>query len=301
MTGLDRMLLIVVACTVMSGIAYLLLASSPTQSSAQGPATDAAEAPVPSAVPDNANASTLGVEPYTRDVVLDTWRLSMSMRCRGPERVQVGSTFDLSVRCANTGDLELSEVIFSARASDGLTISFEDMPEREIAHFEADTQESFRVTCSATKVGTHRISAFAREARGWAAAGVILEVIVQEEPVASQGTFIGRRLALSATLETLDPVEAGKKFRTRTTFKNEGDLDFERVRLGWAATGGVQLLDPSTLRTTLDTLPAGSSKTFMVQAMAPSPLRSDSRVKTSFRDRRGWAAAGALLALSHED
>ena len=326
MAGIDRLLLFVVACTVVSGIAYLVLASgdsgSPRAStttedtsfvpdepvSSVVPPSEAASTSTPAAPtverPPNEQASTLtdeGADTATREIPLETWRLGMSTRCRGPERVALGSSFELIFRCVNTGNLALSNVTFAARGSDGLALNDDGKPERTIERFESGTMETLRVTCTATKVGSHEVTASTREERGWAAAGVVLTIVVQEDPVAAEGTSIGRRYAMSATLEPLNPIEPGKVFRTRTTFRNSGDLELKDVRLGWKGHGGVTLVDESKLPLWLDSMPAGSERTFLVEAKAPKHPHESSRVATSLRDRKGWAAAGALISLPHDE
>lgn len=114
----------------------------------------------------------------------DCHRLDMEVICTvAPSKVVlVGDPFEVTATVRNTGDLALSNVTLALRGSDGVTqVGNEDL-QILIPRLEPGESRQLKRRFVSDSVGERRVSASAREERGWAAAGCYCGVLIKGLP-----------------------------------------------------------------------------------------------------------------------
>ncbi len=114
----------------------------------------------------------------------DCRRLDMEVICTvAPSKiVLVGDPFTVNATVRNTGDMALANVTLALRGADGVTqVGSEDLMIRITKLEPNETREITRRFVS-DEPGERRVSASAREERGWAAAGCYCGVLIKGLP-----------------------------------------------------------------------------------------------------------------------
>ncbi|MDA1194346.1 MAG: hypothetical protein O2894_04110 [Planctomycetota bacterium] len=114
----------------------------------------------------------------------DCHRLDMEVRCVvSPSKiVLVGDPFEVTATVRNTGDLALSNVTLALRGHEGVTqVGSEDLS-IQIERLEPAEERTLTRRFVSDEPGERRVSASAREERGWAAAGCYCGVLIKGLP-----------------------------------------------------------------------------------------------------------------------
>jgi hypothetical protein len=114
----------------------------------------------------------------------DCHRLDMEVICTvSPSKVVlVGDPFEVTATVRNTGDMALSNVTLALRGSDGVTQVGNDDLQMMIPRLEPSESRQLVRRFVSDSVGERRVSASAREERGWAAAGCYCGVLIKGLP-----------------------------------------------------------------------------------------------------------------------
>jgi hypothetical protein len=114
----------------------------------------------------------------------DCKRLDMEVICTvSPSNVVlVGDPFEVTATVRNTGDVALSNVTLALRGSDGVTQVGNDDLQITIPRLEPGDERQLKRRFVSDSVGERRVSASAREERGWAAAGCYCGVLIKGLP-----------------------------------------------------------------------------------------------------------------------
>ncbi|MDF1701091.1 MAG: hypothetical protein P1V36_08030 [Planctomycetota bacterium] len=114
----------------------------------------------------------------------DCHRLDMEVRCHvTPSKiVLVGDPFEVTATVRNTGDLALSNVTLALRGHEGVTQVGSDALAVKIERLEPGEERSLTRKFVSDDPGERRVSASAREERGWAAAGCYCGVLIKGLP-----------------------------------------------------------------------------------------------------------------------
>ncbi len=111
-------------------------------------------------------------------------RLDMEVICEvSPSKVVlVGDPFEVTATVRNTGDMALSNVTLALRGHEGVSqVGSEDLAIK-IARLEPNETQQIKRKFVSDAVGERRVSASAREERGWAAAGCFCGVLIKGLP-----------------------------------------------------------------------------------------------------------------------
>jgi hypothetical protein len=114
----------------------------------------------------------------------DCHQLDMEVICTvSPSKVVlVGDPFEVTATVRNTGDMALSNVTLALRGSEGVTqVGNEDLQLKIPVLEPGETRQLTRRFVS-DSVGERRVSASAREERGWAAAGCYCGILIKGLP-----------------------------------------------------------------------------------------------------------------------
>ena len=114
----------------------------------------------------------------------DCHRLDMEVICVvSPSKiVLVGDPFEVTATVRNTGDLALANITLALRGHEGVTQVGNDELVIKIPRLEPGESQSIRRKFVSDAVGERRVSASAREERGWAAAGCFCGVLIKGLP-----------------------------------------------------------------------------------------------------------------------
>ena len=114
----------------------------------------------------------------------DCHRLDMEVRCvvTPSKIVLVGDPFEVTATVRNTGDLALSNVTLALRGHEGVTQVGSDALAIKIERLEPGEERSLTRKFVSDDPGERRVSASAREERGWAAAGCYCGVLIKGLP-----------------------------------------------------------------------------------------------------------------------
>ena len=114
----------------------------------------------------------------------DCHRLDMEVVCTvSPSKiVLVGDPFEVRAVVRNTGDLALSNVTLALRGHEGITQVGSEELMIKIERLEPDETRDLTRRFVSDAVGERRVSASAREERGWAAAGCYCGVLIKGLP-----------------------------------------------------------------------------------------------------------------------
>ena len=114
----------------------------------------------------------------------DCHRLDMEVTCTvAPSKtVLVGDPFEVTATVRNTGDLALSNVTLALKGSDGIAQVGSDQLMMKIPRLEPGESRQLRRRFVSDAVGERRVSASAREERGWAAAGCYCGILIKGLP-----------------------------------------------------------------------------------------------------------------------
>ncbi len=111
-------------------------------------------------------------------------RLDMEVVCvvTPGKTVLVGDPFEVTATVRNTGDLALANVTLALRGHEGVSqVGSEDL-QIKIARLEPNETRQIKRKFVSDAVGERRVSASAREERGWAAAGCYCGVLIKGLP-----------------------------------------------------------------------------------------------------------------------
>ncbi len=114
----------------------------------------------------------------------DCHRLDMEVRCvvTPSKIVLVGDPFEVTATVRNTGDLALSNVTLALRGHEGVVQVGKEELSISIERLEPGEDRSITRKFVSDAVGERRVSASAREERGWAAAGCYCGVLIKGLP-----------------------------------------------------------------------------------------------------------------------
>ncbi len=114
----------------------------------------------------------------------DCRRLDMEVMCRVEpgKTVLVGDPFTVTATVRNTGDLALANVTLALRGAEGVTQVGDQDLMIKIAKLEPNETREISRRFVSDEPGERRVSASAREERGWAAAGCYCGVLIKGLP-----------------------------------------------------------------------------------------------------------------------